>query len=473
MFLIELTYLRCVESNTAILKLSELSAIVAGIFQMHFSGERFWVTAEVTGLKISRGHCYLQLAEKDDNGATPKAEFRGIIWASAFSRIQPRFTKATGHALKEQMQVLLQVEVQYHERYGMSLIVHDLDESFTLGQLEMERRLTIEKLKKEGVYEHNKNLHLPGSLQHLAVISAEDSKGYEDFFTRLNNNVYGYTFHCTLYTSLLQGDLAAGDIISKLNHIKIDHPTKHFDAVIIVRGGGSASSLECFNNYLLAKSIAVFPLPIITGIGHQADKSIVDEVAHTDRMTPTDVAGFLIEHQGSLEAELDESWSGIRSLASEVLEQETDFIESAISLLQQNTNLDLSRANRSLDQLAFSFRHLWQGLLMQEQNYISNFAASFRKEIQQFINIEKEYCIQQKLNLSVQVKHHLKSEDQVLENKEALLRILDPQEVLKRGYSYTLHRGKILSATDDLQSGDELTTHLYKGEITSIVKEKK
>jgi exodeoxyribonuclease VII large subunit len=203
-------YLRRVNTTPNILKLSELSAIVAGIFRMHFSGERYWVTAEIVGLKISRGHCYLQLVEKDEMGSTPKAEFRGIIWAGTYDRIHPRFVKTTGTPLREQMQVLLQVEVQYHERFGMSLVVQDIDPAFTLGQLEMERRQTIERLRKEGLLERNKSLDLPVSLQRIAVISAEDSKGYEDFVTRLNTNVYGYTFHLTLYTSLLQGDLGCG-----------------------------------------------------------------------------------------------------------------------------------------------------------------------------------------------------------------------------------------------------------------------
>ena len=461
------------QSTPSILKLSELSAIVAGIFQMHFSGERFWVTSEIVGLKVSRGHCYLQLAEKDDVGATPKAEFRGIIWASTFSRIQPRFAKATGQSLREQMQVLLQVEVQYHERYGMSLIVHDIDESFTMGQLELERRQTIERLKKDGIFDKNKLRELPSSLQNIAIISAEDARGYEDFLTRLTNNVYGYSFHCTLYTSLLQGDLAAGDIIAKLNRIKIDHTTKRFDAVVIVRGGGSASSLECFNDYFLARNIATFPLPVITGIGHQADKSIVDEVAHTDRMTPTDVANFLIEHQMRLEVSLDESWNQIQELATEVLEEESQFVNNAVWQLQQSTKLDLNKASRSLDNLGFSFRHLWQGLLIQEQNFLENYFILYKKELRQYFNIEKEYGVEMRDHLHQQLKNISKAEDRWLENSESKLRLLDPKEILKRGYSYTLHKGKIITSTEEINVGDEITTQLFQGEITSILKDKK
>lgn len=461
------------QSTPSILKLSELSAIVAGIFQMHFSGERFWVTAEITGLKVSRGHCYLQLAEKDDVGATPKAEFRGIIWANSFSRIHPRFAKATGQSLREQMQVLLQVEVQYHERYGMSLIVHDIDESFTMGQLELERRQTIERLKKDGIFDKNKLRELPTSLQNIAIISAEDARGYEDFFTRLTKNVYEYSFNCTLYTSLLQGDLAAGDIISKLNRIKIDHTSKKFDAVVIVRGGGSASSLECFNDYFLARNIATFPLPIITGIGHQADKSVVDEVAHTDRMTPTDVANFLIEHQMELEGSLDDKWNRIRELANEILEEESEFVSNAVWQLQQSTKLDLNKASRNLDNLAFSLRHLWQGLLIQEQNFLENYFTLYKKELRQYFNIEKEHGVEMLAQLQHLIKNISKQEDQWLQNSESKLRLLDPKEILKRGYSYTMLNGKIITNTNEINTGDEISTQLFQGEIISIIKNKK
>ncbi len=455
-----------------IIRLSELSAIVAEVFSNHFSGERYWVSAEIIGLKVSRGHCYLQLAEKDENGSTPKAEFRGIIWAFQYERIANRFFRSTGSPLREQIQVLIQVEVQYHERYGLSLLVQDIDPAYTLGQLEMERRQTIEKLRKAGLYDRNKQVELPVSLQRIAVISAEDSKGYEDFYTRLNTNVYGYTFHIQLYTSLLQGDLAAGDIVAKLQHIRADTITKQFDAVAIVRGGGGASSLECFNNYFLAEAIATFPLPVITGIGHQANRSVVDEVAHTDRMTPTDVANFLIEHQAAFEGLTESYWQQIREMAEEILRYEQEYVATSTHRLNNSVRLDLSGAGRKLDQCAFSLKHLLQGRLINEQHALGQFHQQMKKELLLFRQLEMAALEENTVRLKNSIAALLQNSEKELIKNEATVRLLDPAEVLRRGYSYTLYNGKAISSPEDVKEGDRITTVLQQGELQSIVNKK-
>ena len=457
--------------NTGVLRLSELSAIVAGVFSMHFGGERFWVSAEIIGLKMSRGHCYLQLAEKDENGSTPKAEFRGIIWAFQYERISNRFFRSTGSPLRENIQVLIQVEVQYHERYGLSLLVHDIDPAYTLGQLEMERRQTIEKLRKAGLYDRNKQVELPVSLQRIAVISAEDSKGYEDFFTRLNTNAYGYTYHITLYTSLLQGDLAAGDIVAKLQRIKADMLTKQFDAVAIVRGGGGASSLECFNNYFLAEAIATFPLPVITGIGHQANKSVADEVAHTDRMTPTDVANFLIEHQTEYEGEMESLWEQIRELSVETISLQKEFLQTAVITLQREVRQGISDELRRTDQQSFALRHLLQSVLLREENDLRQAVQELKRETRQFFHLEHSEYDQFNDQLKRKAPAIIAKHDDQLAFAEKQLRMLDPAEVLKRGYSYTLHKGEIVTDAAQLKSGDIINTVFHNGSASSTINE--
>lgn len=455
--------------ETGVLRLSELSAIVAGVFSMHFSGERYWVSAEIIGLKVSRGHCYLQLAEKDELGSTPKAEFRGIIWSFNFERISNRFFRSTGSPLREQMQVLIQVEVQYHERYGLSLLVQDIDPAYTLGQLEMERRQTVEKLRKAGIYDRNKQLELPAALQRIAVISAEDSKGYEDFITRLNTNAYGYTFHITLYTSLLQGDLAAGDIVAKLQRIKADTLSKQYDAVAIVRGGGGASSLECFNNYFLAEAIATLPLPVITGIGHQANKSVADEVAHTDRMTPTDVANFLIEHQITYEGEMESLWEQIRELSVETITLQKEFLQSAVTTLQREVRQGISDELRRTDQQSFALRHLLQSVLLREQNDLQQAILQLRRETRQFFHLAySEHDV-----FSNELQHRapalLARHEEQLQLAEKQLRMLDPAEVLKRGYSYTLHNGNIVTNAAQLKPGDSVRTVFHTGSADATI----
>lgn len=459
------------QEGNGVLRLSELSAIVAGVFSMHFSGERYWVSAEIIGLKVSRGHCYLQLAEKDNHGSTPKAEFRGIIWAYQYERISQRFFRSTGSPLREQIQVLIQVEVQYHERYGLSLLVQDIDPAFTLGQLEMERRQTIEKLRKAGLYERNKQVPLPASMQRIAVISAEDSKGYEDFINRLQTNTGGYTYQVSLYTSLLQGDLAAGDIVAKLQRIKADTLTRNFDAVVMVRGGGGASSLECFNNYFLAEAIATFPLPVITGIGHHTNKSVADEVAHTDRMTPTDVANFLIEHQTEFENEVLSLWEQIRELTVETLALQQEFIQTAITTLQREVRQAISDERRHADQQSFTLRHMLQRVWLYEKNRLEQCRQQLRKETRQQIHLGHSEHDQFSERLRRTVPALLVRREEELRLSEKQLRILDPAEVLKRGYSYTLHRGTIVTDAARLQPGDTIHTVFHTGSANATINE--
>lgn len=459
------------QEGNGVLRLSELSAIVAGVFSMHFSGERYWVSAEIIGLKVSRGHCYLQLAEKDNNGSTPKAEFRGIIWSYQYERISQRFFRSTGSPLREQIQVLIQVEVQYHERYGLSLLVQDIDPAYTLGQLEMERRQTIEKLRKAGLYERNKQIPLPASLQRIAVISAEDSKGYEDFINRLQTNTGGYTYQVTLYASLLQGDLAAGDIVAKLQHIKADTVTRQFDAVVMVRGGGGASSLECFNNYFLSEAIATFPLPVITGIGHHTNKSVADEVAHTDRMTHTDVANFLIEHQTEFENEVLSYWEQIRELTVETLALRQEFLQTAVTTLQREVRQAISEERRHTDQQSFALRHRLQRVWIYEKNTLEQSAQQLRKETRQLIHLGHSEHDQYSRQLRRMVPAHLHRQEEQLQLAEKQLRILDPAEVLKRGYSYTLHGTRIVTQATQLQPGDTIRTVLHTGSFTATINE--
>ncbi|MFM1744966.1 MAG: hypothetical protein RLZZ630_903 [Bacteroidota bacterium] len=457
------------ENDSGVLKLSQLSAIVAGVFQMHFSEERFWVTAEIVGMKLSRGHCYLQLAEKDENGATPKAEFRGNIWSFQYERISQRFFRITGSPLREQIQVLLCVEVKYHERYGLSLIVHDIDPAFTLGHLELEKRKTIEKLKQEGLYDRNRELELPAGLQRIALISAEDSRGYEDFMNRLNTNPYGYAFDVTLYNSLLQGDLAAGSIIAQLQQIKTDRLLKGFDAVALVRGGGATSGMECFNNYLLAEAIATFSLPVITGIGHHADSNVCDEVAHTKRMTPTDVANFFIEHQQEFEGTILSYWEQVRDIAEQTVQDEHQFVKEASIRLHQQVQRTVSRSGRQLDQAAFALKHRMQKSLLEEQATIRRLQEHLRKESRLQTQLERGYFDEQSDGLTRQTAAILHREEAGLDTTASAVRLLDPELVLRRGYSYSLVEGTLLSSITDARSGDTLTTVLKDGTIQSKI----
>ena len=457
------------EQEQEALRLSQLSAIVAEVFQMHFSEARFWVTAEIIGLKQSRGHCYLQVAEKDESGTTPKAEFRANIWAGQYQRISQRFFRMTGSPLREQIQVLMLVEVKYHERYGLSLIVHDIDPAFTLGHLEREKRQTVDRLRKEGVYDLNRSLELPCSLQRIALISAEDSRGYEDFMNRLHTNPYGFTFDVVLYNALLQGDLAAGSMVSQIEAILRVHQQKPFDALAIVRGGGAASGMECFNQYVLAETLARMPIPVITGIGHHADNSVCDEIAHTVRMTPTDVANFLIEQQTFFDGTLVSYWDQVCDIARITLSDERAFIQHAAQTLVSGIRLSSTRAARSLDHAAFRLKHTTQQQVLVQGSAVEDLHQRLAREARLVTQLESAALQEGNSRLQSASSACLLAGEETLKHLEACVHLLDPAQVLRRGYSYTVFNGKTVTSFSEVHSGDTITTVLRDGTVESII----
>lgn len=458
------------DSGDNILRLSELSSIVAEVFRHHFAAERFWVTAEITGMKLSRGHCYLQLAEKDESGATPRAEFRGNIWSFQYERLSQRFFRMTGSPLKENMEVLLCVEVKYHERYGLSLVVHDIDPAYTMGRMEMEKRQTLERLRKEGYIDRNRQLPLPLVPQRIALISAEDTRGYEDFMNRITNHPGNYRFEVTLYNSLLQGDLAAGDIIAQLNRINTVRITAGYDMVALLRGGGAVSGMECFNNYSLAVAIATFPLPVITGIGHHTDNSIADAVAALHRMTPTDVANFFIEQATAFEADINRCGSALMELSREILFQESGDATRAIHRLKQSVTGRLSASLRRLDQAAYGLRHNLQGRMLGERHTLTFSLDKLKREARMQPQMERAAFDMSAEKLRAASRILTKAEESRLQNREDHIRLLDPFIILKRGYSYTLKDGNLVTRPEQVSKGDIINTVFSEGSIHSEVK---
>jgi len=453
-----------------ILRLSELSAIVAGVFQHHFAAERFWVTAEITGMRLSRGHCYLQLAEKDENGTTPKAEFRGNIWSFQYERLSQRFFRMTGSPLKENLEVLLCVEVKYHERYGLSLIIHDIDPAYTMGRMEMEKRQTLERLRKEGHIDRNRHLPLPRVPQRIALISAEDTRGYEDFMNRITNHPGNYRFEVTLYNSLLQGDLAAGDIIAQLNRISTEMVSAGYDMVALVRGGGAVSGMECFNNYNLAVAIATFPLPVITGIGHHADNSVADAVAALHRMTPTDVANFFVEQATAFEAEINGCGIALMELSREILLQQSEDTTRAIHRLKQSVAGRLTVSLRRMDQAAYGLRHNLQGRMLGEKHALTFSKEKLKREARMQPQLERAAFDMTAEKLRSALSAFMKAEGNRLQNKEDHIRLLDPLVILRRGYSYTLKDGNLVTRAEQVSKGDIINTVFAEGRIISEVK---
>ena len=278
-----------------------------------------WVAAEISELKVNySGHCYLELVEKSDqpsarsNAAIPKAQARAVIWRSQYQMISAYFRATTGRTLEAGMKILAKVTVNYHELYGLSLQISDIDPAYTMGEVEREKQLTIEQLKADGVWDMNREQTLPLPVQRVAVVSSASAAGYRDFMQELKASAY--SLRTTLFEAVMQGQAAEDSLCEALEQVA--ERMEEFDVVVIIRGGGSVSDLSCFNSYRLCSYVAQFPLPVITGIGHDKDTSVADMVAHTPLKTPPAVAAWLVEGLATIAAWLNDALASVTTAAT-------------------------------------------------------------------------------------------------------------------------------------------------------------
>lgn len=382
--------------------LYELNWLVRRVIETEIDHE-FWVEAELSECRENRGHCFMELIQKDERNNTPIARASAKCWQSTWSMLGPYFERTTGQPLHAGLKVRLQVYPQFHEAFGFSWIITDIDPTFTMGDMARRRQEIIRQLKDEGVFDLQKELRLPLFCLNIAVISSETAAGYGDFVNQLADSPYA--FRTKLFPAIMQGEGVEQSIIDALNRIyKTYEPNKSpFDCVVIIRGGGATADLSGFDALLLAENVAQFPLPIITGIGHDRDESVIDMVSQTRVKTPTAAAQLLISH-------LDATMQRIDTCAER--------INTFFSLLK-------SREEARIDKL-------------------SSFLVPLTSHL-----IERE--------------HHR------LEMLEQRAKALDPTLLLKRGYSITLHNGRLLRDPADLKPGDEIETRLAKGTIHSEV----
>jgi exodeoxyribonuclease VII large subunit len=383
----------------------------------------YWVEAELSECRESRGHCYMELIQKDEQTATPIAKASAKCWANKWLTIRPYFERTTGQQLHAGMKVLLQVYPQFHEAYGFSWIVTDIDPTYTLGDMARKRQEIIQKLKAEGVFDLQKELKLPVFCQHIAVISSQTAAGYGDFCKQLADNPYGFKFKTQLFPAIMQGEGVEQSIISALEQI-YDMP---FDCVVIIRGGGATSDMSGFDTLALAENVANFPIPIITGIGHERDESVLDMVSHTRVKTPTAAAALLIDHlKGVLET-----------------------IEGAQSVISHYAQQKLSAINYQLSTISEAIPRLFS-------------IVKARQEAK----IDALYT-----RLPMLIERRLTSESHRLQLIDEKLKVLDPTLLLARGYSITLYNGKAVKDASQLPLGTEIETRLAKGTVHSTVNE--
>ena len=315
------------------LTLYELNRLVREVIECEMPDE-YWVEAELSECRESRGHCYMELIQKDEQTATPVARASAKCWASKWMIIRPYFERTTGQTLHAGMKVLLKVCAQFHEAYGFSWIVTDIDPTYTLGDMARKRQEIIRQLKAEGVFDLQKELKLPLFCQHIAVISSETAAGYGDFCNQLADNPYGFQFHTQLFPAIMQGEGVEQSIINALECIY----NGQFDCVVIIRGGGATSDMSGFDTLALAENVANFPIPVITGIGHDRDESILDMVSHLRVKTPTAAAAFLISHLKEVIDAIDDAQERLTRYAQQkfsMLHAQFSIIEERLPMLAE------------------------------------------------------------------------------------------------------------------------------------------
>ena len=472
------------------LKLSELNGRVKQAVALSFTAP-LWVVAEISELKINRnGHCYLVLIEKEEQGDGIVAQAKATIWSYTFRMLQPYFESTTGQPLTEGIKVLVSVSVEFHELYGYSLNIRDIDPTYTLGDMARRRKEIITRLQADGVFEMNKELELPLVPQKIAIVSSETAAGYQDFMDHLTNNDGKYKFYTKLFPAIMQGNQAESSIIEALEQI-YGHED-FFDVVVIIRGGGSQADLSCFDNYNLAYFITQLPIPVLTGIGHEKDDSIVDMVANTRLKTPTAVAEFLVNTLAKFDTTIDElNWHFAQKVDEILLEARSkiEFYTRAIAPILQEK---ITKTNTKLDQTIYKVDHLIR-LFIQSKNYqLERTEEAFLQESKNFsrkqlrilersttilsnavkrISLHHKELIGRKVKQSEQlIKKNLAEQFHFLELASQKAILIDPSKILARGYSITTYKGRALKTTENLKDNELIETRLAKGTIISEVK---
>ena len=424
------------------LTLYELNGLVKEVIECEMPNE-YWVEAELSECRESRGHCYMELIQKDEQNATPIAKASAKCWASKWMIIRPYFERTTGQQLHAGMKVLLKVFPQFHEAYGFSWIVTDIDPTYTLGDMARKRQEIIRQLKEEGVFDLQKELQLPLFCQHIAVISSETAAGYGDFCNQLADNPYGFQFRTQLFPAIMQGEGVEQSIIEALERIY----DCDFDCVVIIRGGGATSDMSGFDTLALAENVANFPLPIITGIGHDRDESILDMVSHTRVKTPTAAAALLIDH----------------------LKMVLDAINNAQDAIARLTQQKLSTLNAQLSTLQEMLPRLFSTVKARQEARIDNLYMRMLSCIRETVisSLGKINTLETRLPIFTDRK--IITERHRLQLMEEKAKSLDPTLLLQRGYSITLHNGRAVKEASALAPGDEMETRLAKGRIISKV----
>ncbi len=403
--------------------LLELNGMVRTTLERGMRDE-YWVEAELAEARETRGHCYMELVQKDSLSNTPVAKASAKCWKQTWMLMQPYFERATGQPLRAGMKLLLRVYPNFHEAYGFSWIVTDIDPTFTVGDLARRRQEIIAALKAQGIFDMNRQLELPMFAQRIAVISSQTAAGYGDFCNQLNDNPYGFRFQTTLFPAVMQGEGVEQSVIAALE--RIYEEVDNYDCVVIIRGGGATSDMSGFDTLALAENVAQFPLPVITGIGHDRDESVLDMVACIRVKTPTAAAAYLVSH----------------------LLKVSDMIDNMNERMMRCATMRIEMQKMRLARLSERLPSVFSLVKVKREAHLDALNSRLVTSVRQFLDRQA---------------HRL----EMLGQRAAAL---DPKLLLSRGYSITIHKGKAVRDKDTLKPGDEIETIFEKGTVKSIVK---
>ena len=407
--------------------------------------DMYWVQAELSDVRSNySGHCYMEMLQKDERSNALLAKARGVIWSGVYRRLRERFEQETGQAFVSGIKVLVYVKVDFHELYGYQLTVCDIDPTYTLGDMARRRMEIVRRLKEEGVFDLNRQLQLPELAQRIAVISSATAAGYEDFCRQLADNNCGFVFYPRLFPAVMQGDRVEESVIAALDRIYA--VMDRFDVVVIIRGGGATSDLSGFDTYDLAANCAQFPLPVITGIGHERDDTVLDMVSHTRVKTPTAAAEFLIGHLGVTAGRLEGLCASICGGLPRIVDREKKRLEACVMRLPSAVRMRLQREAFRQERAARQMQMSWQVRLVREQNRL-----------------------QLMTRIDAAVNRQILRERHRLELLEQKVKSASPELLLKRGYSITLKDGRAVTDPKQLKPGEEVTTRVSGGEFKSRV----
>ena len=469
------------------LTLSELNEQIKETLSKAFPSS-VWVIAEVSELKENRnGHCYLELIEKQ--GAEIVARSRATIWSYTYRMLKPYFETTTGQFFTQGIKILVQVSVEYHPSFGLSLNIKDIDPIYTVGDMAMQRKEIINRLQAEGVFEMNKELQLPLVPQKIAVISSATAAGFLDFMNQLENNEFSFKFYTKLFQATMQGGDTVPSIINALE--RIFEYEDFFDAVVIIRGGGATADLSSFDNYELAFNITQFPLPVITGIGHEKDDTIIDLVAHTRMKTPTAVAEFLIKGMERFYDRMLEMENGIVQLTRDLIESYQKELEQAATNLDDAVSDFINKNQLQLTKNGNQLQRAVKQFSFQKEHELNRLKHNIKSKVLLWFAVSKTNLLQKRRNLKHAVNAKMQNQYSALKHYKNLLsfeskkmiqnkqeqvhfyenttRLINPENILKRGYTLTLKDGKILKSTKYIKLNEEIETRFADGSIQSKI----